>query len=235
MHYYRISILLVLALATVFIGACAPVATDNNDMAGMEHGSDGAMDDAAMMEAGVEKIATLSGDEFEIAFLDAMIPHHQSAVEMATIALERSQRPEIQAAAQAIIDAQASEIAQMRQWLEAWHGRAPSGDTHGMAMVNETEALRTVAAEEFDVAFLEAMIPHHESAIAMAELVASRTERLELQTLATAIATTQAVEIAQYQAWIAAWASFSYHAMPLSMLLGVTRLGLKMIPAGNHF
>ena len=177
--------------------SCAPAVTETG---GSSTGAMSAMDhDMAEMQAGVDAIAALSGDEFEIAFLDAMIPHHQSAVEMAMIALERGQQPETTAAAREILDSQEAEIARMTTWLLEWHGRKPSGDTHGMAMPNETEALRTVPAAEFDAAFFAAMIPHHESAIEMAELVEGRTQRPELTTLATAIITTQQAEIARFR------------------------------------
>lgn len=198
---------ILLSVTLLLLTACSATGTaPADDMSGMEHGEDSnmaGMDDMAEMQAGVDAIAALSGTEFEIAFLDAMIPHHQSAVEMATIALERAQRPETKVAAQAIIDAQEAEIAQMTVWLAEWHGRTPSGDDHGMAMPNETEALRAVSDEEFDAAFYAAMIPHHESAIAMAELVAERTQRPDLTTLATAIIATQQAEIAQFQTWLA--------------------------------
>lgn len=198
---------ILLSVTLLLLTACSASGTaPADDMSGMEHGEDGSMagmDDMAEMQAGVDAIAALSGEEFEIAFLDAMIPHHQSAVEMATIALERAQQPETRAAAQAIIDAQEAEISQMTAWLEEWHGQTPSGDDHGMAMPNETEALRDVPDNEFDVAFYAAMIPHHESAIAMANLVSERTQRPELTTLAMAIITTQQAEIAQFQTWLA--------------------------------
>lgn len=210
MTHLRTLTTILLSVTLLLLTACSPTASEtstspNDGMAGMEHGDDGnmaGMDDMAEMQAGVDAIAALSGEEFEIAFLDAMIPHHQSAVEMATIALERAQRPETKAAAQAIIEAQEAEIAQMTLWLNEWHGRTPSGDDHGMTMPNETEALRAVPTTEFDAAFYTAMIPHHESAIAMANLVSERTQRSELTTLATAIIATQQAEIAQFQAWL---------------------------------
>ena len=176
---------------------------DGDSMAGMDHGEMGMADDMAAT------LETLEGDEFEIAFIDAMIPHHESAIEMAEIALERSQRPELQAAAQAIIAAQQAEITQMTGWLEEWHGATPSGQDHGMAMADEVEALRTVAAEEFDVAFLEAMIPHHDGAIEMAELVAGRTDRAELNALAEAVLAAQRTENEQFEQWIADWGASS--------------------------
>jgi len=51
-------------------------------------------------------------------FIEQMIPYHEGAIEMAKLAQERSQRPEILTLAEAIIKSQSQEIAQMRFWLE---------------------------------------------------------------------------------------------------------------------
>jgi len=50
-----------------------------------------------------------------------------------------------------------------------------------------------------DGAFLEAMIPHHESAIAMARIAKRRADHPQITELADAIVTTQAREIRQIE------------------------------------
>jgi uncharacterized protein (DUF305 family) len=62
-------------------------------------------------------------DQFDLRFINAMIPHHQGAIEMAQQALEKSDRPEIQELAQTIIDSQQQEIDQMQQWRNDWYGQ----------------------------------------------------------------------------------------------------------------
>lgn len=186
--------------AATAVTQATPVAAPTSGAMATEGGM--AMGDA------MPDLATLQGAEFEIAFMDMMISHHQSAIEMSQVALERSQRDEVKAAAQAIIAAQQAEIEQMTTWLQDWHGRTPTGMDHGMAMPSEEmERLRTLPAEEFDAAFLQGMIPHHEDAIAMADLIAERTDRPELNQLAQAIQTTQRAEIEQFNAWLAEWAA----------------------------
>ena len=51
-------------------------------------------------------------------FLLMMIPHHQSAIDMARVELEQGEDEETKAMAQEIIDAQEAEIAEMRAMLE---------------------------------------------------------------------------------------------------------------------
>jgi len=58
---------------------------------------------------------------FDKAFIDAMIPHHQSAIEVATVAREKSENPRIKELAQDIISAQKREIEQMKQWRKEWY------------------------------------------------------------------------------------------------------------------
>ncbi len=58
---------------------------------------------------------------FDRAFIDAMIPHHESAIEMAQVASEESDIPEIQGLAEDIIEAQTLEIDRLRDWREEWY------------------------------------------------------------------------------------------------------------------
>lgn len=61
-----------------------------------------------------------AGEEFDKAFLREMIVHHEGAVEMAELVLEKSDRPELRDLAQAIITAQRREISDMQKWLDEW-------------------------------------------------------------------------------------------------------------------
>ena len=60
-------------------------------------------------------------DPFDKAFIDAMIPHHQSAIEMAKIAHEKSKIPAIKELAENIVSAQQKEIEQLKRWRQQWY------------------------------------------------------------------------------------------------------------------
>ena len=70
----------------------------------------------------MEKLAALSGAEFEISFMEMMIKHHAKAIKEATTCLERAYHPELLNLCQGIIETQTAEIRQMRAWLCEWYG-----------------------------------------------------------------------------------------------------------------
>jgi uncharacterized protein (DUF305 family) len=60
-------------------------------------------------------------EPFDKAFIDHMIPHHESAIDMARVALEDSNNTEIKEIARDIVAAQQSEIEQMKRWRQEWY------------------------------------------------------------------------------------------------------------------
>lgn len=90
----------------------------------MDHGMmmapTSSMDMASMMAGMNASLRGKTGDDFDKAFLDEMIVHHQGAVDMAQLVLTTSQRPELKTFANEIITAQTREIGQMRAWRGTW-------------------------------------------------------------------------------------------------------------------
>lgn len=142
-------------------------------------------------------------------FIVQMIPHHEGAIAMAKIALERSKRPEMLSLANGIIEAQQKEINDMTSWYQSWYGTAvPAGGMEVMhmdGMTGDTADLVNVSAEEFDREFIDQMIPHHEMAVMMAQMLASGTKRSEMKQLAQNIIASQSKEIEMMRSWRAAW------------------------------
>jgi uncharacterized protein (DUF305 family) len=59
--------------------------------------------------------------EFDLRFLNAMIPHHEGALVMAKDVMSKSQRPEMKQLAEEILTSQQKEIEQMQQWRQGWY------------------------------------------------------------------------------------------------------------------
>lgn len=71
----------------------------------------------------------MMGQDIDRHFIEEMIPHHDGAIAMAELALERSRRPEIINLSNGIIEAQKRENTQMRAWYADWFGGKPSGSS----------------------------------------------------------------------------------------------------------
>lgn len=61
-----------------------------------------------------------SGDDLDRAFIEAMIPHHQGAIEMAKQVENTAKHEELRSLAKEIIQAQEKEIEQMQKWQKEW-------------------------------------------------------------------------------------------------------------------
>ncbi len=151
----------------------------------------------------------LSGNEFEIQFMKDMIAHHQSAVEMATLVPANTKRPELIKLSQDIISSQSKEISDMTGWLASWFNEKPFADlmsAPGMAqMMGGIDMLKNAKNEQFDEQFLKMMVPHHQGAVSMAQLLPDKTKRPELLTLGQNIVKSQSAEIDQMMGWQKAW------------------------------
>ena len=188
--------------------APSPAATDAGSMQGMDHSSMGKM----AMNMGP------ADADFDLRFVDAMTPHHQGAVQMAKEAQQKSKRPEIQKLAADIIKAQDKEINQMKQWRQAWYPKASAepvayNSKMGRSMPMSQDQMKGMmmnmdlgaADAQFDLRFLNAMIPHHEGAVVMAQDALSKSKRPEIKKLAQEIIASQKIEIKQMQQWKQAW------------------------------
>ena len=168
-----------------------------------------AMPEQAMEETGMDMMAPLMelhGEEFDVAFISMMIAHHEGAIDMAEWVLERTDRPELIEAAEAIIAAQGPEIEQMQLWLREWYGLdEPDQMMMGM-MLGDMEMMMQRMMTDYDdpeVAFLREMIIHHIGAVQMALPVFTQATRPELRELAHSIIVEQAGEIYEFSEWLA--------------------------------
>ena len=138
------------------------------------------------------------GNGTDRAFVAAMIPHHESAVEMAKIAQQRGESAFVKELADDIVSTQTEEISTLRREDEALDiAGVKKGSLgvpeHAMGMDDDPAELKS--AKPFDKAFLEMMIPHHVGAIEMAKAEQAKGKDPELKALAGEIITAQEREI----------------------------------------
>ncbi|WP_205697895.1 DUF305 domain-containing protein [Conexibacter sp. SYSU D00693] len=176
------------AVLTAFVlAACGGQAADDQ----AEHGPGGAT------HTGTATTAAATG-QVDRAFVAAMVPHHEAAIEMARLAQGRARSSFVRDLARGIARSQRAEVATMRSRDRALAAQgAQAGDLgvphHAMGMDDDPAQLRDAA--DVDEAFLTMMVPHHEGAIAMARAELARGTDPALRRLAATIARDQAREV----------------------------------------
>ena len=160
---------------------------------------------------------TPAADSVDAGFARDMSRHHLQGVEMANLALERSEDPEIRPLAFDISSIQTNQAGRMEGWLSLWElpqtgaevmawmsddgGQAGhSMDMSqgalmpGMATEEEVAGLRELSGPAFDVEFLRLMIRHHQGGLEMAQYAAEHADVAAVRRLAATIADTQTAE-----------------------------------------
>ncbi len=216
-------------LYLVFIAAfiASPSFPQSHD----SHGSDGAGIDnkAAVTDHKSMKDGTkMDMMQMDRHFIEKMIPHHEDALVMAKLALEKSKKAEIKKLSQDIIKSQALEIETMKKWYKEWFGtevlvKPMKMNMQKMGMGMHDPAMMDMMmghdmmggtmddlknAPDFDKKFIEMMVKHHKGAVMMAGMIVD-SKKPEMRKLGKDIISAQADEIDQmikwYQNWYGGW------------------------------
>lgn len=186
------------AVAAATVAAAILTACGDNDDTSGGHGG------GHKSSAPAEKDNHNSAD---VSFAKGMIPHHRQAVQMAEMAESRASSPEVKSLSKDIEKAQGPEIRKMSGWLKSWGEKTPGempgmdhsehGGMPGMMTPEDMDELKKSSGKEFDTAFLEMMIEHHEGAVTMANTEKADGKFKPAKEMAQDIATSQNAEIKQ--------------------------------------
>jgi uncharacterized protein (DUF305 family) len=168
---------------------------------------------AVVLGIGADEGTTVpTADSVDAGFSRDMAVHHLQGVEMANLALERSEDPEVRQLAFDISSTQTNQVGRMQGWLSLWgvaptggeamawmaghggHSMGADGLMPGMATEEELAELRSLSGTEFDVEFLRLMIRHHQGGKDMADYAAQHADIAVVRDLAGTIAESQSAE-----------------------------------------
>lgn len=175
---------------------------------GNGHHDDGMMSGNATTQTHMDGMAghDMSGDGAmsmdDKAFIAMMVPHHQMALDMAKIELDRGTDAQTKAFAKKVVADQSREIAQMKAWYRDWYGTdvpemPMSGAMAMMGMDMDLDALRQ--AKNVDLEFLTMMQPHHAGAVIMANAAMNDSQHAQLAALEKRIVAAQSIEMGTMQ------------------------------------
>ena len=156
------------AAATLIVSGCSQGSSSHDSHGGSESGS---------------SQASAQFNDADVTYAEGMIMHHQQAVEMSDIILDKSGvNPDVVEMAKQIKKAQGPEIKEMQTWLKDWGqddsgheghgGDSGSGDEmghDGMVSPEDIKKLKAADGEQASTLFLDQMIEHHQGAVKMAK------------------------------------------------------------------
>lgn len=115
-------------------------------------------------------------------FLDMMSAHHRDGINMAQMATEKAQSPEIKAVATKVIKDQTKELEQMKTWRQRHFSSVPKSEDMPPKM--DMSKLENASGNEFDKTFAEMMAKHHEDGIKMSESMVGNLKNDEVRKFA---------------------------------------------------
>ena len=150
---------------------------------------------------------------YDLQFIDAMVAHHQAAIDMSLPADTNAMRPELRDFARKVIEDQFREVELMKGWRRQWYPGKPQVPTI-MVMPGmrtslkgmESDPMKALKGAEYDRMYVDMMIPHHEGAVALAREALAKSQRPEIKELAQSIIDAQQGEIEMMNRWKSEWA-----------------------------
>ena len=142
----------------------------------------------------------------DLHFAQSLAPHHDQAIEMSTLLLDKARvDPDVRVIAKRIKAVHQTQLDTINAWQWAQDrsahdsdqdGTAHHGGEDGLLTEDQMEALDLAPGPEAEVLFLDGMIQHHEGALAMAEGEARTGQNVDAVSLAQAVIANHSTEIA---------------------------------------
>jgi uncharacterized protein (DUF305 family) len=144
----------------------------------------------------------------DVEFMQGMIAHHAQAIYMSRMAAAHHASPRLLRLAEKIDQSQVAEIAIMQNWLRTNGQAVPDTSSWrtmkmaGMLSDEQLKELDAASGADFDRAYLEGMIQHHEGALKMVDDLLSTPlagQEVNVNVFANDVVTVQTAEIGAMQ------------------------------------
>jgi uncharacterized protein (DUF305 family) len=185
-------ILAALGLVVLFTGGCAR--SESESTVGETSGT-------TVTETSSQTSAQITpAQPYDLQFIDTMIAHHKTALEMSSLVKQKGGAA-VKKAAEKMSSDQQRDVEKLQNWRNQWHPGAP--DAHNMelpgasSMNMDMSHMQSMSGHQFDDMFVDMMIPHHQGAIAMSQDALQRAEHVELKQFAQEVIDKQQKEIAE--------------------------------------
>lgn len=143
--------------------------------------------------------------EYDLQFIDTMTKHHEMAVTMSEMAVQKASDAKVKAFGRTMAGDQKKDIARLAAWRTQWYANAANAHTMQLpgasSMDMDMSHMQTMSGHAFEMMFVDMMIPHHKGALEMSRDALQKAQRQELKDFAQETIAKQEKEIAELEAW----------------------------------
>ena len=162
-------------------------------------------------ESLVDQISSNSGVSastarpYDVRFIDEMSAHHHHGAMMAKVAVRKALHAELREMARMMVKVQEEEMSRLHALRARMFPRAPAHRDRSIEM--DMQQLESANGGEFDLVFLDSMIPHHGGAIFLGNEVQRRGKLAQLRSMGSKIEKSQSIEVEKMRDWRDAWSN----------------------------
>ena len=147
----------------------------------------------------------------DVTFATTMVPHHQQAIDLSTMAAQQSTNPELIGLANQIVATQQPEVNILNVFMVQWNENpdirsgpdggpddgAPKPPPEGMIDEATVARLGSLRGPEFDKLWLQSMLTQHEGAVKIAQAEIADGKNVDAIAIAKTILAGQQADMAQ--------------------------------------
>ena len=148
-------------------------------------------------------LSKLSGQAFDVAFMRALIPIHEEAIEVAMAATLNADHSELLQWNQVMIDRKSGQVGKMLAWLKD-AGAAP-GQRNAGVVTDSVKKMRALQGKALEQTYIPMMSAHLKQSVDLAALAVTKASRPELRAMAQEIAKVEGEEVKMLKTWSSKW------------------------------
>lgn len=161
-------------------------------------------DFAKMMQV-MDELKQKTGADFDIAYINSIIPHHQDAITMAEMVKDDAPHKEVRDAAAKIIEDQQKEIQDLTKIMNDTYKQQVNPDPRMKMSMSVMDMMRQADAMMREKMFLAMMREHHQMALMMGDLVLQKSSNADIRKQAQTMLATQKQEQDTFGGYLIGW------------------------------
>lgn len=158
-----------------------------------------------MQQQSINELSQLSGQDFEVGYINRIIPHHQGALQMAKAMQPKVVNQPLGDEINQMITSQTKEIQDLTSYLQQTYGQSVQPDTRFQMDPSMMQQLQDATPQMAEQMFMLMMREHHQSANQLGQLVLSKNVSDTLTSQAQTMVDDQTAQQQRFATYLNDW------------------------------